>query len=94
MVLIACPCALALATPLAVWAALGTAARHGVLLHGGEALEQLARVDALRFDKTGTLTTGSPSVRQFVCEDLSERSEVLRCPTLSPSALSPAGRRR
>ena len=78
VVLIACPCALALATPLAVWAALGTAARHGVLLHGGEALEQLARVDALRFDKTGTLTTGSPAVRHFVCEDLSERGEVLR----------------
>jgi heavy metal translocating P-type ATPase len=78
VVLIACPCALALATPLAVWVALGTAARHGVLLHGGEALEQLANVDALRFDKTGTLTTGSPSVRHFACEDLSERSEVLR----------------
>ena len=78
VVLIACPCALALATPLAVWTALGTAARHGVLLHGGEALEQLARVDALRFDKTGTLTTGSPSVRHFVCEDVNERSEVLR----------------
>ena len=78
VVLIACPCALALATPLAVWAALGTAARQGVLLHGGEALERLADVTALRLDKTGTLTTGSPSVKQFLCETPTERDEVLR----------------
>jgi heavy metal translocating P-type ATPase len=78
VVLIACPCALALATPLAVWAALGTAAKKGVLLHGGEALERLAKITALRFDKTGTLTTGSPSVRHFLCEALSDRDEVLR----------------
>lgn len=78
VVLIACPCALALATPLAVWAALGTAARKGVLLHGGEALERLAKITALRFDKTGTLTTGSPSVRHFLCETPTERDEVLR----------------
>ncbi len=78
VVLIACPCALALATPLAVWAALGTAARQGVLLHGGEALERLADVTALRLDKTGTLTTGSPSVKQFLCETATDRDEVLR----------------
>ena len=78
VVLIACPCALALATPLAVWAALGAAARRGVLLRGGETLERLASVTALRLDKTGTLTTGSPSVKQFLCETETERSEVLR----------------
>ena len=78
VVLIACPCALALATPLAVWAALGAAARRGVLLRGGETLERLASVTALRLDKTGTLTTGSPSVKQFLCEAETERSEVLR----------------
>ncbi|RLS55763.1 MAG: cation-transporting P-type ATPase [Planctomycetota bacterium] len=78
VVLIACPCALALATPLAVWAALGTAARKGVLLHGGEALERLANITALRFDKTGTLTTGSPSVRHFLCETPGDRDEILR----------------
>ncbi len=77
VVLIACPCALALATPLAVWAALGTAARRGVLLHGGEALERLSEVNALRVDKTGTLTTGTPSVKQFLCEMETERDEVL-----------------
>jgi len=78
VVLIACPCALALATPLAVWAALGTAARRGVLLRGGEALERLAGVTALRLDKTGTLTTGAPSVKQFLCESQLLRCEVLR----------------
>jgi heavy metal translocating P-type ATPase len=78
VVLIACPCALALATPLAVWAALGTAARKGVLLRGGEALERLSEVTALRFDKTGTLTTGAPSVIHFLCEYAAQRDEVLR----------------
>lgn len=69
VVLIACPCALALATPLAVWASLGTAARRGVLFRSGEAIERLAETDTLFFDKTGTLTTGQPRVMRFVCED-------------------------
>ena len=59
VLLIACPCALGLATPMAVWTALGNAARHGVLFRHGEALERLAEVRAVRFDKTGTLTTGA-----------------------------------
>jgi len=66
VLLIACPCALGLATPMAVWTALGNAARHGVLFRDGEALERLAEVRAVRFDKTGTLTTGSPCVTHFV----------------------------
>lgn len=69
VVLIACPCGLALATPLAAWAALGTAARRGVLFRSGEALERLARTRRVYFDKTGTLTTGQPRVVRFVCED-------------------------
>lgn len=64
VVLIACPCALALATPLAIWAALAEAARHGVLFRSGAALERMAALRALRWDKTGTLTTGSPQVAQ------------------------------
>ncbi len=78
VVLIACPCALALATPLAVWAALGTAARHGVLFRSGAALENLAGIKAIRWDKTGTLTTGSPRVQQLLCEHPAERAEVER----------------
>ena len=69
VVLIACPCGLALATPLAAWAALGTAARRGVLFRSGEAIERLARTRRVYFDKSGTLTTGQPRVVRFVCEN-------------------------
>ncbi|MBX3444432.1 MAG: cation-translocating P-type ATPase [Planctomyces sp.] len=62
VLLIACPCGLALAAPLAVWASLGRAARLGILFRSGEALERLAAVTAVRFDKTGTITTGAPQV--------------------------------
>lgn len=63
VLLIACPCALGLATPLAVWTALSTAIRRQVLFRNGEALERLAEIQAVCFDKTGTLTTGMPQVR-------------------------------
>lgn len=76
VVLIACPCALALATPLAVWVALGVAAKRGVLIRSGEALERLSTIRAICWDKTGTLTTGSPAVRGRWCEDESERDDV------------------
>ncbi|MDR3633322.1 MAG: heavy metal translocating P-type ATPase [Isosphaeraceae bacterium] len=65
VVLISCPCALGLATPLAVWTALGRAAAGQVLFRSGDALERLASVQAVRFDKTGTLTTGTPRVAEF-----------------------------
>jgi heavy metal translocating P-type ATPase len=63
--LIACPCALGLATPLAVWTALGTAARHQVLFRSGEVLERLAGIRAIVWDKTGTLTTGTAVVERL-----------------------------
>jgi heavy metal translocating P-type ATPase len=58
VVLISCPCALGIATPLAFWRAMGAAWRRGVLVRGGETLEALARVRRVAFDKTGTLTSG------------------------------------
>ena len=76
VVLIACPCALALATPLAVWVALGTAAKKGVLVRSGSALETLAGIHAIRWDKTGTLTTGKPSVLKLNCEDSADRVSI------------------
>jgi heavy metal translocating P-type ATPase len=77
VLLIACPCALGLATPMAVWAALGQAAHAGVLFRSGAALEGLATVRAVRFDKTGTLTTGAPAVAAFVEAEREQRSAVL-----------------
>lgn len=62
VLLIACPCALGIATPTAVWSALGLAARRGVLFRDGTTLEKLAGVRAICLDKTGTLTTGTPAV--------------------------------
>jgi len=58
VVVVSCPCALGLATPMALWAAIGTATRRHVLVRDGDALERLARAHTFCFDKTGTLTTG------------------------------------
>jgi len=58
VILIACPCSLGIATPLAFWTALGEAWKHGVLVRGGEVLERLALADRVWLDKTGTLTDG------------------------------------
>jgi heavy metal translocating P-type ATPase len=66
VVLIACPCALGLATPMAVWSALGTAAGAQVLFRNGRALERLAGARVVAFDKTGTLTDGRPIVDRCV----------------------------
>lgn len=57
-----CPCALVLATPTAIMAAIGNAAKHGFLVREGDALERLAKVSKITFDKTGTLTCGTPEV--------------------------------
>ena len=59
-----CPCALVLATPTAIMAAIGNATGHGFLVREGDALERLAQVSAVAFDKTGTLTWGAPQVEE------------------------------
>lgn len=66
MLLIACPCAVGLATPTAISAAIGNGARRGILIKGGSHLEQAGRVDAMVFDKTGTLTVGRPVVTNII----------------------------
>lgn len=78
VVLIACPCALGLATPLAVWTALGRAARSGVLFRSGMVLERLAHLRHACFDKTGTLTTGVPATSELLTAENEDRRRVLK----------------
>ena len=83
-----CPCALVLATPTAIMAAIGQATKHGVIIKSGDALERMGKTDCITFDKTGTLTYGNLLVSDIVSFDpaLSE-NELLRL-TASVEALS------
>jgi len=83
-----CPCALVLATPTAIMAAIGQATKHGVIIKSGDALERMGKTDCITFDKTGTLTYGNLLVSDVVSFDpaLSE-NELLRL-TASVEALS------
>jgi Cd2+/Zn2+-exporting ATPase len=78
LLVIACPCALVISTPVTVMSALTSAARQGILIKGGRHLEQLASVRAIALDKTGTLTMGSPTITDIIAVDSLPPGEILR----------------
>lgn len=78
VLVVSCPCALGLATPVAVTVAVGRCASDGVLIKSAEALERFGRVDTAVFDKTGTLTEGKPSVTDVITADGVSEDDLLR----------------
>ena len=78
VLIIACPCALGLATPMSIMMGVGRGAQAGVLIKNAEALERMERIDTLVVDKTGTLTEGKPSVTAIVPASGFDEAEVLR----------------
>ncbi len=78
VLIIACPCALGLATPMSIMVGVGRGAQEGVLIRDAEALERLEKVDTLVIDKTGTLTAGKPKVTAIVPADGFQEAELLR----------------
>ena len=92
LLVIACPCALVISTPVAVVSGLTAAARRGVLIKGGTYLEALASVRVVAVDKTGTLTVGHPVVRSVITGGVDEDDVLARAAALEARSEHPLGR--
>lgn len=77
ILIVFCPCAMLLSTPTAVAAAIGAAARRGILIKGGEILERIGSLDTILFDKTGTITLGKASIKEIRCYNGWQRNQLL-----------------
>ncbi len=89
VLIIACPCALGLATPISITVAMGQGARNGILFRNAEALEKLREVDTLVVDKTGTLTVGRPQLVDVVVEGFDEREALALIASLERASEHP-----
>lgn len=91
VLVIACPCALGLATPTAIMVGTGKGAEYGVLIKGGEALETTHKLSTLIFDKTGTITEGKPKVTDIVTTNLSEEQLLIYAASAEKGSEHPLG---
>ena len=91
VLVIACPCALGLATPTAIMVGTGKGAEHGVLIKGGEALETTHKLTTIVFDKTGTITEGKPTVTDVLSTDLSEEQLLIYAASAEKGSEHPLG---
>jgi Cu2+-exporting ATPase len=89
VLVVACPCSLGLAAPLATTLGIGLAAQRGILLRSGGVLEKLARIKAVAFDKTGTLTEGRPQVLRVSAHDTSEEQVLIHAASLARASEHP-----
>src|SRR5690606_29413725 len=78
VLIIACPCALGLATPMSIMVGVGKAAEHGILIRNGEALQTAAKLDVMVLDKTGTITEGKPALADIRCVNGVDENDLLQ----------------